>query len=435
MGLLRVWPALVAFILMTGPGACAADTIQGPAAATAQRAELPAAPPLRPEPTPKPADPGPPIPTDRWLALPHGPGTMGWGGGAVELKHTWAEPGPNNRVYFHAGDFPGDGRNQSYRQDLWSFDLLQALAGPPGAGWTLEHPYCGDPPHVQPKHPDKVSIAWDARRGVYWALPGSAEVNTQAPDNCPGETARRASDPQFPWHGVMFWSPATKRWALYDPNPGLGFVLNGSGGYENQEGSTYSVYDPPSDSLIRFSRGAGGLRAVHYHIPTRAYRSSGSFGDTYINENYLAYDPVDRAIYVIDGVAGLLYRYEVESKSLRRVAGIPGGRFPASTEEWPLVRFDTRNRAVLFFRLYPPRGFFAYSVARKKWETLSLATTIPGVEADGLMLWYDGTLNYIGLIGGTPVERDASGRPTGNPPGTRYLFVTRYPGAAPGRLP
>jgi hypothetical protein len=422
--------AIMVVGLALGLWECAADTIQGPASATAQRAELPAAPPLGPEPTPKPANPGPPIPTDRWLALPHGAGTMGWGEGAVELKHTWAESGPDNRVYFHAGDFSGDGRNQSNRQDLWSFDLLQALGGPAGAGWALEHPYCVDAPHVQPKHPDKVAIAWDARRGVFWAVPGLAEVNTQASDNCPGETARRASDPRFPWHAVMFWSPATKRWTLYDPNPGPGFIVNGAGGYEDHDDSTYSIYDAASDSLVRFARGTGGLRALHYRITTRTYRSSAYFGDVYINQNYLAHDPLERAVYVIDAVAGLLYRYDVGSWGLQRVAAIPGGRFPQGKQEWPLVRFDTRNRVVLFYRMYPPRGFFAYNLKTKKWETLSLATTVPGVEAHGLMLWYDASLNYIGLMGGTPVERDTSFRPTGNPPGTRYLFVTRYPGTA-----
>ncbi len=404
------------------------DTVPGPSESGPGQPQLQ---PTSAEPRAQPELPGPPLPTDRWLALAHGPGTMGWADGAVELKHTWAEPGPDGRVYFHAGDFSGDAVNQSNRQDLWAFDLRSALAGPAGAGWTVEHPYCGEPPLVQPKHPDKVSIAWDARRGIHWAFPGSAEINTQPSDLCSGETARRASDLRFPWHAVMFWTPRTKQWTLYDANPGPGFARNEAGGYENVEGSTYSIYDEASDSLVRFSRGPAGARAVHYHIPTRTYRTSGSFGEIYINQNYLAYDPAERAIYVIDAIADVLYRYDIAGRSLRHVVRIPGGPFPTSSEEWPLVRFDTRNRLVLFFRLHAPRGFFAYSVMRRKWETMSLVTTVPGVEADGLMLWYEPTLDFIGLMGGTPVERGADGRPTGRPSGTRYLFVTRYAGPAP----
>lgn len=376
------------------------------------------------------------IPSDRWLAIPHGPGAMGWNGAAVELKHTWAEPGPNDRVYFHGGDYPGGGHNQSYRQDLWSFDLAEALQGRPGAGWRLEHPYCAPPPDVQPKHPDKVSIAWDGGRRVFWAFPGAYDVSTEPQDLCEGETPRRASDPRFPWNEVLFWTPTTAKWTIFDTDPGPGFTPNRSGGRENAEGSSYSVYDPASDSLVRFGRDGNGLRAVHYHIATKRYTRSGYLhdgtSDIRINQNYLAYDPAERVIYVIDGISARLYRYDVAAKTIERVTSIPGGPFPPSAEEWPLARFDTRHRVILFHRRYPPRGFFAYDVAARNWRTLSLATNLPGVEADGLVLWYDPSRDYVGLMGGTPLKKDAAGRPTGIPTGTRYMFVTRYqPGATP----
>ena len=92
------------------------------------------------------------------------------------MKHvTWAYTPINKRLYAVGGDYAGEAYQQSYRQEVWSLSLAGRWTKreEPAAGWRLEYPYCGPADQVQPKHPDFVGWMWDAKRRLFWMMPGT----------------------------------------------------------------------------------------------------------------------------------------------------------------------------------------------------------------------------------------------------------------------
>jgi hypothetical protein len=358
------------------------------------------------------------LPLKQWVALSL---PARYRGGAKHITGTW-DP-DNGRLYFTGGDYAGEapftGFTDSYRQETYSLSLAERFADKanPNVGWRLEYPYCGPAGQVQPKHPDYVGWTWDSKRHLFWMVPGTMETSDL---NCPGETTAFASDPGFRIQRIMTFDPVTQRWADV-ADAGLSGIVPETWG---------TVYDPQTDTLIRFNwhGGAGGQVGV-YDIATRAwtFRTLGlnALGqEIRINDGPVAADLVGRAIYAIDAFAGRLHRHRMDTGSLEDLGVIPGGPL---TNTWtqPAIVWDSVNQVVLWHRYFgldadgnpvSPAGFYAYHPDSKRWETLSLGTDLTGVTASGLSMTFDSGQNAVVLIPRVP---------SGTPPAL-YLYVYRY---------
>jgi hypothetical protein len=131
---------------------------------------------------------------------------------------------PSGRIYFNGGDYAGPtsnggsvGTTDSYRQETWSLSIAARFASPsdPGAGWRLEYPYCGPTGQIQPKHPDYTGLVWDAKRSLFYMVPGVMDSVSQG--DCPGETPDKADNPGFISGKMMTFDPATQRWGSSAP--------------------------------------------------------------------------------------------------------------------------------------------------------------------------------------------------------------------------
>lgn len=343
------------------------------------------------------------IPLKQWVTLEmpaRGHGPMG------PIKHLTAAYNPDDgRLYMTGGDYEGSNFDQqSYRQETWSLSLAERWANraDQNAGWRLEYPYCGPAGQVQPKHPDFMGWTWDSKRKVFWLVPGVMEISPP-PNNCPGETGARASDPGFLAARIMQFDPATRQWRDVS-------------GHVGEFAETWmSVYDAKTDTLIRFghSGGAGALVSV-YRIADdrwvdRALPPNGAGRDIRINKEYLAVDYANRVIYAIDGVSGRLHRYRMDKQAMDDLGPVPGG--PHGSENYMYVAWDSANQVLLWVRENPPSAH-AYHPDSKQWEVIPLTADRPGVAARGRVLVYDPQQNVTLLFGGY----DA------NP----YMFLFRY---------
>lgn len=340
------------------------------------------------------------IPLKQWVGLEmplRGRGPMG------PIKHLTAAHNPDDgRIYMTGGDYRGTEFDQSYRQETWSLSLGERWASRAdrNAGWRLEYPYCGPAGQMQPKHPDFVGWTWDSKRKVFWMVPGVMEVGTA---NCPGETGARTSDPGFRLNRIMQFDPAARQWRDVSGNVG-------------QPAETWmSVYDPKNDSLIRFGySGGGGAMVSTYRIGedrwvNRSLSAGAGRREIRINKEYLAVDHAERVIYAIDGVAGRLYRYRMDTQAMEDLGAVPGG--PHGRENYMYVVWDSTSKVLLWFR-YDPPGANAYHPTTRTWETIPLAGDVPGVRPGGRVAVYD-PLHNVTVLFGSHVE-------------TSHLFLYRY---------
>ena len=330
-----------------------------------------------------------PIPARQWIALAMPDVGKGPSGG---IKHINATVNPTNgRIYVTGGDYAGAQFEQSYRQETWSLSLLERWAGGTAGntGWRLEYPYCGPSDGVQPKHPDFMGWMWDAKRSVFWLVPGGMEISN---DNCPGETSSRSDDPRFLLNHLMTFDPATRRWSDMGRNVG-----------PDLPETWMSVYDPARDEIIRFGLN-GGIGAVVniLKVGTMTWQRIGlplnAIGkDVRLNKEYLAVDHAHRVIYAIDGVWGRLHRYSMDARRLEDLGPVPAG--PIGREGFTLIVWDTVNEVLLSVQEYPTK-FHAYHPDSKRWEELAIASNVANVEIRARAMVYDPGQNVTMLFGG-----------------------------------
>jgi hypothetical protein len=331
-----------------------------------------------------------------------------WSGSGIPAgsKHVSAayHP-PSGRIYFTGGDYAGDKRfsTESYRQETWSLSIAERVANPsnPAAGWRLEYPYCGPAGQVQPKHPDYVGWMWDAKRSLFYLLPGVMDVATES--NCPGETPDRQSNPGFVSGRMMSFDPASRKWAV---------VGSGDPGPDTSD-TWQSVLDPTTDTIHRFGM---TMRSNRYHVGREKW-SVGGMPSINIWKEYLAADIEGRGVYVIDGLAGRLYRYSLDWGSFKDLGPVPGG--PLGSTNQTYVAWDSLNKVLFWHK--EGTAFFAYHPDTRQWVTLPIASTAPGVNARGRLLIYDPGQNALLLFGGSDTS-------------TPYIFLYRY-GTGPGSAP
>lgn len=345
------------------------------------------------------------IPSRQWVALA---APAPWSGKGIPSGHKHVNAAyhpPSGRIYFTGGDYAGDRtfRTASYRQETWSLSIGERFANrrDAAAGWRLEYPYCGPSGQIQPKHPDYVGWMWDAKQGLFYLVPGVTESTTEA--NCPGETPDKQTNPGFISNRMMSFDPAARRWAL------LG---SGAPGPDSAD-SWQSILDPVTDTIHRFGM---TMRVNRYHIPSRKWTASGMPSISLWKE-YLAADIEGRAIYAIDGLAGRLHRYNLDSGAFTDLGPVPGGSLRITNQTY--LAWDPLNKALFWHR--EGTAFFAYHPKTGAWETLPIASDVSGVNARGRLLIYDPGQNVLLLFGGSDDR-------------TPYIFLYRY-GTGSGASP
>lgn len=331
------------------------------------------------------------------------------------MKHvTGAVHPPSGRIYFVGGDYRSKGNrvSQSYVQEGWSLDLRARAAArnDPSAGWQEAWPYCGANGGVQPKHPDYVGWVWDAQRKVFWFVPGTMVHLGAGQAPCANETAGSKDDPAYKHNHLMTFDPATSKWTDLGTNVG-----------PHWQDTWMSVLDPDKDRLIRFGW-SGGSGAVYnvLSLTTLTWTAGGlapnALGkDVRLFKEYLAADLQGRAIYAIDGTAGRLHRFSLDTLVLEDLGPVPGGPIrigsvPVSNYAYPV--WDSAARRLIWLR----GAVNVYDPATKAWEAIPAVTVPPGLPVEARTVVYDSVNNVTLFMGG--VE-------TPNP----YLFLFRY---APG---
>jgi len=83
------------------------------------------------------------------------------------------------------------------------------------------------------------------------------------------------------------------------------------------------------------------------------------------------------------------------------------------------VAWDSLNKVLFWHK--EGTAFFAYHPDTRRWDTLPIASTVPGVNARGRLLIYDPGQNALLLFGGSDTN-------------TPYIFLYRY-GTGPGSVP
>ena len=339
------------------------------------------------------------IPLNKWIAL-RAPYPYSSQGITSANKHvTGSYHPPSGRIYFEGGDYAGKhGNTGSYRQETWSLSIAERFADKnnSAAGWRLEYPYCGPVGQIQPKHPDYVGWVWDQKRGLFYMVPGVMESTTM--DNCPGETADKVTNPGFIANKMMSFNPVTKLWA----------IMGDAGAYAQD--TWMSVLDPVTDSLIRFDIFGVGRGSI-YNLTTNTW-STFSMPSISLWKEELAVDIPGRLIYAIDGYRGKLWSFNIDSKAFTDLGPVPGGAI--NYDNVTYLVWDSTSKVLLWHK--EGTAFNAYHPDTKKWETLSVASDIPGVNARGRHgMTYDPGQNVVFLFGGSVTYDE-------NP----YIFLYRY---------
>jgi hypothetical protein len=155
------------------------------------------------------------------------------------------------------------------------------------------------------------------------------------------------------------------------------------------------------------------MRVNRYNLAQQRWAAS-RMPSVNIWKEYLAADIEGRAVYAIDGLTGRLHRYGIDSGSFTDLGPVPGG--PIGYTNLTYAVWDSLNKTLFWHK--EGSAFLAYHPETRTWETLSIATNVPGVNARGRLLFYDPGQNVLLLFGGSDT-------------GTPYLFLYRY-GTGPG---
>jgi hypothetical protein len=359
------------------------------------------------------------IPNDGWLAqwLPElgtGPCPR-WTGGC---KHIHMAVNPlNQKVYLTAGDYEGSSHDDSYRNETYSYDITTDV-------WKLEYPYCGPTGDFQPDRPDETVWTWDSKRQVFWSLPGYWE-SYSAGKPCGGAGATN-------YWGVMQFNPATGKWAKGPAH----YNANGS------ERGKFGQYDPITDTITTFRHGFNvdvlHLSDGHWDNFSVGRATGGEFtSNSYLVSEGNAIDVEARAIYIMEPYTGILYRYNIDQKTLTVVAQAP--ELPGDAqhrEDFTQLAFDAKNKVLYYMRLSggPDMPDFPDAIGHAGYPTIWVfnpATKIwhkaPTSDANGerirgnTIAFHEGQ-NALMVFGGASYE-GANGEPIGR---VGKFFFYRY---------
>jgi len=288
----------------------------------------------------------------------------------------------------------GDTNNQYISDDgnnmVWSKDLSTVVSTP---NWTLLAPWCYNTGQIQPARPDTVGWAYDSKRNVGVMMPGFYFGTQGSYSNCQsftGQSPTETNDSVTFDFSTNTWSAAT-----YPPP---------NKGYGGDEGSCFSVYDPVTDSVIRF-RDACCVEVLHRATNTWSYYSQ----PYSTNRAQLAIDVVGRNVYGIGTVGMHLLRWNIDTHTFSDLGRMPaswiGPDNPTGVEFETYLVFDSVNRVLI--SPDPPnhygqiRGMAFYHVDTGKWDPYEPVTgKIDGYCVEGNVFGYDPANNVMIAYGG-----------------------------------
>jgi hypothetical protein len=288
----------------------------------------------------------------------------------------------------------GDTTNQYISHDgnnmVWSKDLSTVVSTP---NWTLLAPWCYNTGQIQPARPDSVGWAYDSKRNVGVMMPGFYFGTQKSYSNClsfTGQNPTETNDSVTFNFSTNTWSAAT-----YSPP---------HKGYGGDEGSSFSVYDPVTDSVIRF-RDTCCVEVLH-----RATNKWSYYNQTrHTNRAQLAIDVIGRNVYGIDTVDMHLLRWNVDTHAFKDLGRMPaswkGPDNPRGGEFETYLVFDSVNRVLISPDLPnyngQIRGMAFYRVDTRKWDAYEPVTgTIDGYCVQANTFGYDPSNNVMIGFGG-----------------------------------
>jgi hypothetical protein len=366
------------------------------------------------------AGPGAPdaatIPPNTWVAYPlpteRGRGPLLAGSGA---KHSRvAYDSRRRRLLWVGGDYGGggDGNGQSA---VWGSTS--------GSSWDLLAPFCIKAPAIQPARPDNVVWVYDSKRDRAIIMPGYFFGVKKAKAEC------RDSEPR---HTALIFDLATNTWQEADwPKPPRG--------YGGDNASTFGIYDPAADAVIRYryDGGWGGnMEVLSLESKTwKRVRLGENPRDRDIQASYawrsqLALDVKGRAVYFV-GRNGKLFRYLVDQERGETVADLPPEwRMPPNDAQEIYMVFDPGHRVLLIPDVYnlggQVLGLAIFHVDQRRWEWEPVPTGGPHAVL-GNVLGFEEHLGTMLLIGGHRTWAVDKG---GRLPAPRVFWRYRY-GPAP----
>jgi hypothetical protein len=351
-----------------------------PAATIAYAAEKDAAPE-----TPAPPGAKLDLPLRTWVSRPLPTGTSGPSPVPNGSKHTrLLYDSRRGRMVLTGGDYVNAYISSNGSQLVWAIDL----ASGPAPSWTLIGPWCNGP--VQPGRPDTVGWVYDSKRDQGVLVPGYVFANEGASSRCDGVVDSKES---------MLFDFSTNKWktAPYGPPP------HGWGG---DIGSSFAVYDPVSDSVIRFRWDSRNLvEALSLTKNKWSVFDPGRGSDP--NRDQPAIDVQGRNVYLLSRRLGALLRYSIPKEGIVETIPVPRpARLPKEADYETHLTFDSVNRVIL----YPNTldfggrvlGLGIYHVDTKKWEWEATPTT--GHPVQGNAVGFDAGNNVMMLYGGKQSE-------------------------------
>jgi hypothetical protein len=344
------------------------------------------------------------LPLRTWVSRPLPTGTSGPSPIPRGSKHTrLLYDSRRGRMVLTGGDYVNAYISSNGSQLVWAIDL----ASGPAPSWTLIGPWCNGP--VQPGRPDTVGWVYDSKRDQGVLVPGYVFANEGASSRCEGVSDSKES---------MLFDFSTNKWkvAPYGPPP------HGWGG---DIGSSFAVYDPVSDSVIRFRWDSRNLVEVLSLAKNKwSVFDPGRGSDP--NRDQPAIDVQGRNVYVLSRRLGALLRYSIPKEGIVDVIPVPkAARLPQEADYETHLAFDPINRVVLYPNTldYGGRvlGLGIYHVDSKKWEWEP--TPASGHPVQGNVVGFDVANNVMMLYGGKQGEDI-------DPPTVFWLY--RYGNGAPG---
>jgi hypothetical protein len=325
------------------------------------------------------------LPLRTWVSRPLPAGTSGPSPIPNGSKHTrMLYDSRRGRMVLTGGDYVNAHISSNGSQLVWAIDL----ASGPAPSWTLIGPWCNGP--VQPGRPDTVGWVYDSKRDQGVLVPGYVFANEGASSGCEAVTESKES---------MLFDFSTNKWkvAPYGPPP------HGWGG---DIGSSFAVYDPVSDSVIRFRWDSRNLVEVLSLAKNKwSVFDPGRGSDP--NRDQPAIDVQGRNVYLLSRRLGALLRYSIAKEGIVEMIPVPrAARLPRGADYETHLTFDPINRVVLYPNTldYGGRvlGLGIYHVDSKKWEWEPTPTS--GHPVQGNVVGFDVGNNVMMLYGGKQSE-------------------------------
>jgi len=377
----------------------------------------------------------------RWIAAPLHyttgvPFQLGYG--TKHVQGCWCGPQFPNSILLVAGDWDKPPQPQSYRNEVFIYDLVthtQTQVFPPNGA------YYGPPGTQQPCNPDEMCVAWDPGRGRAYVWPGTQAYSGAYDAPHPGGGIAR-------FNLMTFHLDGPNRYTYQNPSgnvPGTG-----------EERPLQGVYDPVTDKL--YCMRSGG---AFYEFPAALMGQGGRWTTTNLTgaitrgnftQDGCAIVPTGphRGVYHLDSTTSNLWKVNPESKATRLVCTFPklagaSCPSPARLDLNRMVHSPNSNRIYVSLECdwkeplphpqypnatVPTAGFPTVYYWDLTAQTIGvLPTTTPSgdrIRGNHTFI-YCGAPHYkLFLAGGFPVGLDGQHHPACNP----YPFVAGPGGSA-----